>query len=149
MLVQIAIGGGLTVVCIGVSALALWIAEIAFTRHLDWMRSPPHAPKLFTVVMGTSALVLADISVCVWIWTVALRLLGLFPTTEETLYFALTAYTTLGLGDVTAPPEWRVLGSMAAASGFVNIGFLTTLLIEGLSHVRMGYRRSKRRRGGA
>lgn len=144
MLVQLAIGGALTVTCIAVSALALWLAEITFTRHLDWLRAPPHAPKLFAVVMGTSALVLLDISVCVWIWTAAFLELRLFATLEETLYFALTAYTTLGLGDVTAPEEWRILGSIAAANGFVNIGFLTTLLIEGLSHVRHGYRRTKR-----
>jgi hypothetical protein len=61
---------------------------------------------------------------------------------EEALYFAMVAYTTLGLGDVVPPERWRILGAMAAANGFLNIGLLTTLLIEGLGQVRVGYRRT-------
>lgn len=142
MILQLVIGSLLTVTCIAVSGLGLWLAEWLFTDHRDWLRGPPHAPKLLGVVIGTSLLVLLIITAGVWIWTAALLILGLFPTTEEALYFALVAYTTLGFGDVLPPHEWRILGAMAAANGFINIGLLTTLLIEGLGHVRTGYRRS-------
>ncbi len=142
VILQLAIGGLLTVVCIAVSGLGLWAAERLFTRHRRWLRSPPHAPKLLVAVIGTSLLVLLIITAGVWIWAAALLVLGVFVTTEEAIYFALVAYTTLGFGDVLPPHRWRILGAMTAANGFINIGLLTTLLIEGLGHVRAGYRRT-------
>lgn len=141
MLVQLLIGGAITVLGIGASGLGLWVAELAFTRWRDWLRGPPHAPKLLAVVVGTSLLVLVVITLGVWIWAAALLMLGVFVSMEDALYFAMVAYTTLGFGDILPPHEWRLLGAMAAANGFINIGLLTTLLIEGLGHVRAGYRR--------
>lgn len=140
MILQLVIGGALTLLSIAFSGLGLWLAEWAFTGRRDWLRSPPHAPRLMAVVMGTSLLILALITLDVWIWAVAFLMLDLFVTMEEALYVALTAYTTLGSGQV--PHEWRILGALAGANGFINIGLLTTLLIEGLAQVRMGYRRS-------
>lgn len=142
MILQLLIGGALTVLCVVVSGLGLWAAEWLFTDHRRWLRSPPHAPKLLAVVVGVSLLVLVIITAGVWIWAVALLMLGVFAGMEEAIYFALVAYTTLGFGDVLPPHGWRILGAMAAANGFINIGLLTTLLIEGLNHVRAGYRRS-------
>lgn len=142
MTLQLVIGGLLTMACLAVSGLGLWGAEWAFTGHRRWLRSPPHAPKLLAVVLGTSLLVLVILTAGVWVWAAALLALGVFASAEEALYFALVAYTTLGFGDVLPPHQWRILGAVAAANGFINIGLLTTLLIEGLGQVRAGYRRT-------
>jgi polyferredoxin len=142
VVLQLLIGSLLTVAGIAVSGLGLWAAEVAFTRWRRWLRSPPHHLRTLWVVLGGSLLVLATITAGVWLWAGAFLLLGVFPTVEEALYFAMVAYTTLGLGDVVPPERWRILGAMAAANGFLNIGLLTTLLIEGLGQVRVGYRRT-------
>ena len=55
--------------------------------------------------------------------------LGLFPSLEQAVYFALVAFTTLGYGDVLLPKEWQLLGGMAAANGLLNFGLLIAVLL--------------------
>jgi hypothetical protein len=73
------------------------------------------------------------------IWASAFVWLRIFSGFREAFYFALVSYTTVGYGELLPPKDWRVLGAMAAANGFINIGLLTTLLLEGLGHIRAGY----------
>jgi hypothetical protein len=146
MLDDLAIGVGITLVSILISGLALWAAEAFFIRHHAWLREPPHGVRLVAVVMVTAGLVLVVIAVAVTIWAATFHALRLFPDWETALYFALVSYATLGYGDVVAPPGWRILGAMAGANGFLNFGLLTTLLIDGLGHVREGYREARRDR---
>jgi hypothetical protein len=139
---QVAIGVGVTMLCILVSGLGFWVAEVAFTHSRGWLRARLHSLKLFAVVIGTGALVLAVVLAGVAIWGMVLAWYRIFPSFRESFYFALVSYTTVGYGEVLPPAEWRLLGAMAAANGFINIGLLTTLLIEGLGHVRTGYHRT-------
>lgn len=139
---QVAIGVGVTLICILVSGLGFWVAEVFFTHNHDWLRRPPHSFKLFLVVLGAGALVLAIVLIGVAIWGAALVWYRVFEDFSTAFYFALVSYTTVGYGELLPPAEWRELGAMAAANGFINIGLLTTLLIEGLQHVRAGYRRT-------
>jgi hypothetical protein len=139
---QVAIGVGVTIVCILVSGLGFWLAEVFFTHQRAWLRRPPHSFKLFLVVSGAGTLVLAVVLVGVAIWGGALMWFRVFEDSPTAFYFALVSYTTVGYGELLPPGEWRVLGAMAAANGFINIGLLTTLLLEGLQHVRAGYHRT-------
>ena len=139
---QVVIGVGVTMSCILVSGLGFWVAEVLFTHGRGWLREPPHSIKLFAVVIGTGALVLGVVLAGVCVWAGAFVWLRVFQTFREAFYFALVSYTTVGYGELLPPGEWRVLGAMAAANGFINIGLLTTLLIEGLGHVRAGYHRT-------
>lgn len=139
---QVAIGVGVTMLCILVSALGFWMAEVFFTHQRAWLRRPPHSLKLFLVVTGAGALVLGVVIVGVLLWALTFLWLRIFSGLDEAFYFALVSYTTVGYGELLPPKDWRVLGAMAAANGFINIGLLTTLLIEGLGHVRAGYHRT-------
>ena len=53
-----------------------------------------------------------------------------FPDLEEALYFAIASYTTVGFGDLVAPPEWRILGASIAANGMPGFGIATAALID-------------------
>jgi hypothetical protein len=139
---QVTIGVGVTMACILVSGLGFWMAEVFFTHKRDWLRRPPHSAKLFLVVLGAGMLVLAVVLAGVAIWGAALMWFRVFENFDTAFYFALVSYTTVGYGELLPPGQWRVLGAMAAANGFINIGLLTTLLIEGLQHVRAGYHRT-------
>ena len=136
---QVAIGVGVTLLCILVSGLGFWLAEVVFTHQRDWLRRPPHSFKLFLVVTGAGALVLGIVLAGVAIWGGMLVWMRVFPDFWTAFYFALCSYTTVGYGELLPPGHWRLLGAMAAANGFINIGLLTTLLLEGLQHVRAGY----------
>lgn len=137
MLVQIALGTALLLVNVLVMAIAAFLLEVAFRRAHPWLVTPPQLMKLLLMLVGVGIWILAVITAGVWIWAFALRGLGAFPTLEEAVYFSLVAFTTLGLGDVVPPTEWRILSAMAAVNGFLSFGLLTALLVEALRQVRL------------
>mgnify|MGYP006290891881 CR=1 FL=1 len=49
---------------------------------------------------------------------------------ETALHFSTVSFTTVGHGDVTASPDWRLLGSFEAAAGMLLFGVSTAFLFE-------------------
>ncbi len=137
MLLQIALGSGLLVLNVILMALAALVLEAAFRGAHSWLIAPPQRPKLVLMLVAVGLWVLAIITVGVWIWALALHGIGAFPTLEESVYFSIVAFSTLGLGDVVPRHDWRVLAVMAAVNGFLSFGLLTALLVEALRQVRL------------
>jgi Ion channel len=137
MFIQIALGTGLLVINILIMAMAAFLLEVAFRRLHPWLIRPPQRPKLLLMLVAVCLWVLAVVTCGVWLWALALNGLGALPDLETAVYFALVAFTTLGLGDVVAPQEWRILSVMAAVNGFLSFGLLTALLVEALRQVRL------------
>ena len=48
---------------------------------------------------------------------------------DAVLYFSMVTFTTLGYGDVTLDPSWRLLASFEAANGIVIFGWTTALIV--------------------
>ena len=138
MLFQIAVGTGLLLINILIAAVVAMALEVAFQRGHPWLMREPHRIKLVVLLVGVSLAALGVITAGVWVWAGAFVMLGAFPTLEESVYFALVSYTTLGFGDVLLPRDWRVLAGMAAANGFLNFSLLSALLFEALRQIRLG-----------
>jgi hypothetical protein len=81
--------------------------------------------------------VLVVLTVGIWMWAYVLFEIGVFKSMEESLYFSIVAFSTLGLGDVVPKDEWRILAVMAAVNGLLSFGLLTALLVEALRQVRV------------
>ena len=137
MLIQIAMGTGLILFTVMVAGLMSWALERLLAQAHDWLLRPPHRPKLALILSGTVLWAMATMTIGVWVWALAFRLLRIFETTEAAVYFALVAFTTLGFGDILLPQQWRLLAGMAAANGLLTMGLLTAMLIEVLRHVRL------------
>ena len=137
MVIQIAFGTGLLLINVMVMAVAAFLLEVAFRRLHPWLVTPPQRPKLLVMLVAVCLWVLSVVTIGVWVWATALLELGAFPDLESAVYFSLVAFTTLGLGDVVAPQEWRILSVMAAVNGFLSFGLLTALLVEALRQVRL------------
>lgn len=137
MLVQIALGSGLLVVNVLVMAMAAFLLEEAFRRLHPWLITSPQRPKLLFLLVGVGVWILSVITMGVWIWAIALHGVGAFASLEDSVYFALVAFSTLGLGDIVPPREWRIFSAMAAVNGFLSFGLLTALLVEALRQVRL------------
>jgi hypothetical protein len=146
MLVQIAIGTLILLLNILVAALAALLLEVTFRRWHPWLLRPPQRPKLLLMLVLVGIWVLGVVTICVWIWAVSLWALGAFTTVEEAVYFSLVAFSTLGLGDIVAPQEWRILSVMAAVNGFLSFGLLTALMVEALRQVRLAQLETRRDR---
>lgn len=146
MLIQIVLGAGLLMASIAVAALSALGLERAYERLSPWLLQEPHQPKLVALLCVVSLWVLMILTASVWIWAFAFYAIGAFPSLEESLYFALVSFTTLGFGDVILPNEWRLLSGMIAANGFLNFGLMTALMVEALRHVRLGQHEVRRAR---
>ena len=72
------------------------------------------------------------------IWAGAYVAVGAIPDWEPALYFSIVTYTTLGYGDVTLDPSWRLMASFEAANGTIMFGWSTALIISFVQRVRDG-----------
>lgn len=143
MLFQIAIGSILILATIVAGSLSLYVVETVLGRAHGWLLREPHWPRMFLMVMAASVWAMGMMGACVWLWAAAFRVLSIFPTWEIAVYFALESFTTLGFGDVLAPPRWRILAGMAAANGLLNFGLTTAVLMEGVRDLRLRQARSR------
>ena len=138
MLHQILLGSGLLVVNVLVMALAAMVLESVFRVAHPWLVRPPQRPKLLVMLVGVGIWVLVVLRVGIWMCAYVLFETGVFKSIEESLYYSIEAFSTLGLGDVVPKDEWRILAAMAAVNGLLSFGLLTALLVEALRQVRLG-----------
>ncbi len=130
MLSQIGLGSVLMTGTILLAGLTVWLLELIVEKREAWFLREPRRVKLMLAVMGMALWSLATITGGVWLWAGTFYHLQAFPTLEESVYFTLVSFTTLGYGDVLLPQDLRILGGMVAVNGMLNIGVLTALLIE-------------------
>ncbi|PHR93620.1 MAG: hypothetical protein COA69_02985 [Robiginitomaculum sp.] len=135
MLFQILIGSGLICITIVIQVVFIEIAMKGLQKHAPkFMRHPRLHPPVILLTLSTLWL-LAGLSLAIWVWAHAFNLLGAFETLEQSLYFSMVAFTTLGFGDVTLPQDWRLLSGIIAANGLVLFGLNTAFLIETLGRI--------------
>lgn len=134
---QILIGFCLVIVSI---VIQVCFMEVAIRTLKKIFGSPEQAQPRFSrfvlTLSGISFWLLVSVSVIVLMWSVALIGLSVFATWEESVYFSLVAFTTLGFGDVVLPKEWRLLSGFIAANGFLIFGMITAILIEVMVRLR-------------
>ncbi|HLQ18527.1 MAG TPA: potassium channel family protein [Tabrizicola sp.] len=137
MFLQIALGSAVLVVNVLVMAVAALVLEIVFRAIHPWLLKPPQRLKLVLMLVAVGVWVLLVLTLNIWIWAYVLFETGVFKSLEESLYYAIEAFSTLGLGDVVPKPDWRIFAAMAAVNGLLSFGLLTALLVEALRQVRL------------
>ncbi len=85
-----------------------------------------HLPIL---IGSTFAVIVLAHTIQVWIWAISFVLLQALPNLSDAIYFSLVTYTTVGYGDVTMAPEFRIFGAMASVTGLLNFGLSTAFLV--------------------
>lgn len=137
MVTQLFVGSVLMIVTMVLSAVIWLYLEYLLLRVRPWFLTPPHALKLLVLLCTFLGTTLLMMTVTVWIWALAYLWLDLFGTLEESVYFSLVSFTTLGFGDVLLDKDWRLLGGMAAANGLVMFGLMAAMLVEMLRQTRL------------
>mgnify|MGYP006282141021 CR=1 FL=1 len=136
MLLQLFLGGLLILFHTLIAGAGYLLLERVLWRVQPWVMRPRHGPKLLLLMSASVVWILMIVTAGVWLWAIALRLLGVFLTMEASVYFSIVAFTTLGFGDILLPVEWRLLAGMSAVNGLLMIGLLTAMLVEVLRRVR-------------
>lgn len=128
VLVQISIGSILLILCAAIH-LAIVSRTLTFLRkHND----TPATGRPFAQLRWLSIALLAPVfshTVHIYLWSFALLHLGALKGYETSIYFTLISYTTLGYGDVTLTPDFRILGAMSSVTGIIMFGITTAYLV--------------------
>jgi hypothetical protein len=129
MAVQFLVGSIVTVINIMIHALvtvgAVGIARWAGLRHTEQPRL-----HLMAVMVAVAAALMVAHTLEVLVWALAYAIVGAAPEGSDLIYFAFVNYTTLGYGDITPVPAWRLTGPMTAMNGILLFGWSTAVLFE-------------------
>jgi voltage-gated potassium channel Kch len=132
MLYSILVGIALTAFTVAVHTLgtASWLQVLAGDRSL-LRRGPTWWRNLR--VLNTTVIVLLllhIVEVTAWAMTyLAIPDITEVTTYEEAVYFSTVTFTTLGYGDITLTPPWRLLSGIEAMNGILLFGVSTAILL--------------------
>ena len=129
MFSQLAVGSGLL--------LSTTFVHAVFTRVAVGMFGHGHAQHWYLrggwgrlAAVGTVVLMMFFASLLeALMWAVAYMAIGAMASFEPALYFSIVTYTTLGYGDLTLHPDWRLLGSFEGANGTIMFGWTTAMIV--------------------
>ena len=122
---QIALGAAL----VFVTSVAHGLSTVVALHPLNRVhRVSTHVGR--GVVVSALVLLMFLVSVAdAVLWAYAYVQVGAVPDFEAALYFSMVTFTTLGYGDITLSPDWRLLASFEAANGIIIFGWTTALIV--------------------
>ena len=135
LLMQLVIGGVLITVATALQVCFIGLMMMSHPGVTNWLRRATML-KVASLIAGSGLWMIIGQLAGVWIWAFALIWVDAFEGIEPSLYFALSAYTTLGFGDVLPEEEWRILGALIGANGMLGFGLATAAMVEFVSRIR-------------
>jgi hypothetical protein len=85
---------------------------------------------LTMVMIATVCILMAGHALEVMVWALAYAVVGAIQLNTDFVYFAFVNYTTLGYGDITPVPRWKLLGPITAMNGVLLFGWSTAVIFE-------------------
>ena len=81
------------------------------------------------LVIGVVVALFAIHAIEIWAYAFVYLAIGALSDFETALYYSTTSFTTVGFGDVVLPREWRLVGAIEAANGFILFGWSIAFLL--------------------
>jgi Ion channel len=128
ILIPLAVGASAVLCTIVIHALALG-ATVNFVRHEKRLGRAGAGfwIDLAIVVLAISFAFVAHL-IEIALWAVLFVICGEFQELGIAYYHSAVNYTTLGYGDITMTPSWRLLGPLEAADGALMFGVSTAMI---------------------
>jgi hypothetical protein len=80
------------------------------------------------IVAAVYLMILHFVEIAIWAGVyLQIPELDKLTTWEESIYFSMVTYATLGYGDITLPPVWRILSGFEAMNGILLFGWSTAM----------------------
>jgi Ion channel len=115
-------------VCLFIHVTSIvWLGESLLTWR-ETRHRPLHTLGYMVLLLIVFSVTIALHMLETAIWAFFYYERSLFPNFETSLYFSITCYTTIGFGDVTLPPAWRMLGGVEGISGVLLCGLSTAFV---------------------
>jgi len=128
--INLMFGTLIIVMCVAFHVIGLAYST-AVLRAIGGVGDHPNRKKrVLLVVMVAVLVVIALHTVEIWAWAGVFWFIGEFEQFEAALYFSAVTATTLGYGDLTLSPQWRILGPFEAMGGLILFGASTAYLLQ-------------------
>jgi len=101
----------------------------SINRLIRWFRLHRHDFGKSVAMVATVLGIFLLHTVEIWIWAALFFGIGEVANFEDALYFSTVTFSTLGYGDITLAPQWRLLASLEAINGFILIGWSISYLV--------------------
>jgi ion channel len=129
MLRQLLVGAFVSAINI-VTHAVLTLAVIRVARMAALRSTSRPSLHLAFAMTATSLVLMLGHALQVFIWSAAYAIANAAPDDANLVYFAFVNYTTLGYGDVTPLPQWRLLEPLTAMNGVLMFGWSTAVMFE-------------------
>ena len=126
--VEIVQGSLLLVICTSIQ-LAMQVYAARKLREHEGKAEAESSKYTFVIFSAIVMFLLLSHTIHLYLWAIALRVMGAVGANEEAIYFALATYTTAGYGDIVLAAEHRLFGAMAAVTGVLAFGLTTAFLV--------------------
>ena len=136
MFSQLALGTIVMVITIVIQAGFIGFSSYMLQKCGQWFVSPPTIAKLVLTLIVLVLWLVLGLTVSAWLWAFVFIAVDALTSLEEALYFSVVTFTTLGYGDITLSPQWRILASLTAVNGLIVVGLNTAYLVEAISRIR-------------
>jgi voltage-gated potassium channel len=129
---------------IAITVLIHAVGTTAWVRHLVNKHRDTQGwggRRAMIILVNTALIVFLLHAVEIMIWAAAY--LALLPTDElasfeEAVYFSFVTFTTLGYGDITLSPGWRLLSGIEALNGILLVGWTTAMIFSVVQNIWRG-----------
>ncbi len=98
-------------------------------RLIEWLRLHTHNIGKIVAMTATVLSLFVIHTVEIWAWAFLLFIVHAVDGFENALYFSTVTFSTVGYGDITPHPEWRLLAALEGINGFILIGWSTAYLV--------------------
>jgi hypothetical protein len=126
---DLAIGSPMLIFIITIHGFFLRRITDYFSRNYSVLERNYSIGKFDMTFIITIWLLLAVHLIEAFLWSLPMYAMAMFPSMRIAFYFAAQTYTTLGMGDVVLPQEWRLLGPIIAISGLFTFGWTGSVLV--------------------
>ena len=109
---------------VGLVVLTRWMSWI-----VPWFRLHRHSLGKTIAMVTTMLGIFLVHTIEIWLWAFAYLATGVVRDLEAAVYFSTVTFSTVGYGDITPPPEWRVFAALEAMNGFILIGWSIAYLV--------------------
>lgn len=107
--------------------IALGAVVPFFVRRLGW-----HSHDIGRTLAMTATVMglLGILTLEVWTWALAYDALGATTRFADALSLSTAMFSTVGYGDLSFDPNWRLLTALEGINGFLLIGWSTAFLVR-------------------
>jgi hypothetical protein len=129
MWVNLGLGTLLVSATVLIHSFGLIFLSHSMPRVIRWFRLHHHSAGKATAMVAVVLGIFFVHTVEVWLWAWTFIVIGALNTLEQALYFSTASFSTIGTGEMTLSPAWRLLGSLEGVNGFILIGWSTAYLV--------------------